>query len=457
MSILRHKVLCLAAIITMMFLAYDLSGQAMNDYYIQGVRIGLVDEFFDRFNGKEIHPDISKEDSDFRMKNLLVLFDLDKLKGKSDSLQYEAEIMMNKVITDSIILNFADSGWMGIATCDVSIDGKNAKLNVYLTVEEIKPEFYKWVISDVKGNVLDIAPAHENENIYMLPNAHEMNFLQLHRITEDQPKDIKKFLGKNVDYDMTSVFSFLLYSGKLKLNHVENLEFVFTQIPGYTFHISYVDRTSNNSGWLITDFYKSSNEEKADLLRNVYHLHDNSFLSVDPNQFQVLIADVTADNLVDIYYRRLNERLSHVKNLISFIQNGDTAKNLEYTKKLQSLFTTEARAIIKSFDGQTLQNLSIPEFCNSLRAKAFVPLNCDSICSPLFTKANLERSENLDTLICESITHPFTMQTALKKEKPNTIDSSNLPVIKERTENGDEWIPLFGDLFLILNTQDDEN
>lgn len=31
-------------------------------------RIKLVDEFFDRFNGKEGHPDISRKDKDYRKK-----------------------------------------------------------------------------------------------------------------------------------------------------------------------------------------------------------------------------------------------------------------------------------------------------------------------------------------------------------------------------------------------------
>ena len=37
-------------------------------------RIKLVDEFFDRFNGKEGHPDISNKDKDYRKKNLMFVF-----------------------------------------------------------------------------------------------------------------------------------------------------------------------------------------------------------------------------------------------------------------------------------------------------------------------------------------------------------------------------------------------
>lgn len=48
-------------------------------------RIKLVDEFFDRFNGKEGHPNISKKDKDYRRKNLMFVFNGKMFKSKDDA------------------------------------------------------------------------------------------------------------------------------------------------------------------------------------------------------------------------------------------------------------------------------------------------------------------------------------------------------------------------------------
>ena len=45
-------------------------------------RIKLVDEFFDRFNGKEGHPGIAKNDKNYRKKNLTFIFNGKIFKSK---------------------------------------------------------------------------------------------------------------------------------------------------------------------------------------------------------------------------------------------------------------------------------------------------------------------------------------------------------------------------------------
>ena len=53
------------------------NAQIMSNQLNKGLydsRIKLVDEFFDRFNGKEGHPDISNKDKYYRKKNLMFVF-----------------------------------------------------------------------------------------------------------------------------------------------------------------------------------------------------------------------------------------------------------------------------------------------------------------------------------------------------------------------------------------------
>lgn len=61
-------------------------------------RIKLVDEFFDRFNGKEGHPNISKNDKDYRKKNLMFVFNGKMFKSKDDAKFKELENFIDTVI-----------------------------------------------------------------------------------------------------------------------------------------------------------------------------------------------------------------------------------------------------------------------------------------------------------------------------------------------------------------------
>ena len=52
--------LSFALVFTNKAYSQTLGGQSSLDKYVQKARIGLVDEFFNRFNGTEMHPDLPK-------------------------------------------------------------------------------------------------------------------------------------------------------------------------------------------------------------------------------------------------------------------------------------------------------------------------------------------------------------------------------------------------------------
>ena len=215
-----------------------ISFNELNDY-VQDVRIGLVDEFFDRFNGKTTNPDIPKTKPDSRMKNLMMLFDLSQFSSKNDPRFVEAEALMKIVKEDSICINYADSTWAALAHCKGTLNGKSVKFDIFLTVQHRKANMYKWVISYVDGNLFDITPRNINDRIMLLPDDHETNFLSLKRMTSEQPFNINQFMVNGFNYEKTSAFVYLVYSKLLKIDYVDDLEFIFTQVPGYIFHVKY--------------------------------------------------------------------------------------------------------------------------------------------------------------------------------------------------------------------------
>lgn len=234
-------------------------------------RIKLVDEFFDRFNGKEGHPDISRKDKDYRKKNLMFVFNGRMFKSKEDAKFKELQIFINTVIEKNISINYSDTTWFAKAVCHGKLKGKEVDFTLYLNVEHRKEDMYKWVIAKAEGDVFKLKPSFKSEKIMLMPDDHETNFMSLHRITTEKDDLISCYMQKDYPLDATSVFLSDVYNGLLDIDYVKDLQFIFYQVPNYVFRIKFIERETNNTGWLITDFDKVSEDEKEDFLDYLYN------------------------------------------------------------------------------------------------------------------------------------------------------------------------------------------
>ena len=242
--------------------------QLMRDLY--RTRIKLVDEFFDRFNGKEGRMDIKDEDVNGRIKNLLLLFNRQLFKSEHDSTFMEAQTMVRTIMTNDIQINYSDSTWIAKADCQATFNGKPISLTLYLNVENRKEDMYKWVIGKAEGDALKLLPSRQVDNIMLMPDDHETNFMSLNRITTEKDDYITLYAAKGFQLDETSVFYTYVYSGLLNIDYVSNLEFIFMQVPGYVFTVKQFERETYNAGWLINSFYQLSDEEKQTFLNSIY-------------------------------------------------------------------------------------------------------------------------------------------------------------------------------------------
>lgn len=234
-------------------------------------RIKLVDEFFDRFNGKEGHPDISRKDKDYRKKNLMFVFNGRMFKSKEDAKFKELQNFINTVIEMNISINYSDTTWFAKAVCHGKLKGKEVDFTLYLNVEHRKEDMYKWVIAKAEGDVFKLKPSLKSEKIMLMPDDHETNFMSLHRITTEKDDLISCYIQKNYPLDETSVFLSDVYNGLLDIDYVKDLQFIFYQVPNYVFRIKFIERETNNTGWLITNFDKVSEDEKEDFLDYLYN------------------------------------------------------------------------------------------------------------------------------------------------------------------------------------------
>ena len=234
-------------------------------------RIKLVDEFFDRFNGKEGHPDISRKDKDYRKKNLMFVFNGRMFKSKEDAKFKELQNFINTVIEKNISINYSDTTWFAKAVCHGKLKCKEVDFTLYLNVEHRKEDMYKWVIAKAEGDVFKLKPSFKSEKIMLMPDDHETNFMSLHRITTEKDDLISCYIQKNYPLDETSVFLSDVYNGLLDIDYVKDLQFIFYQVPNYVFRIKFIERETNNTGWLITNFDKVSEDEKEDFLDYLYN------------------------------------------------------------------------------------------------------------------------------------------------------------------------------------------
>lgn len=234
-------------------------------------RIKLMDEFFDRFNGKEQRIDAIGNDKDSRLTNLLLLFDGQMFQSFEDSVFQEAIRMAYTIQADSIYLNDTDTTWIAKAQCHCTLKGKPVDLTIYLNMEQRKGDLYKWVITKVEGECLRLSPSVKSEKIMLMPNAHENNFFALNRLTMEVDDYVTNYARKSFRVDETTAFYTYVYSGLLDIKQVVDLEFIFLQVPGYVFKVKHHERETFNAGWLISSFRRMNDEEKQKFLQFIYN------------------------------------------------------------------------------------------------------------------------------------------------------------------------------------------
>lgn len=247
--------------------AQIVGGLLNNDLY--KTRIKLIDEFFNRFNGREFRADILPESEDAELRNKLVLFNAGMFKSFRDSVFLEAKAFSNKIIEDSIRIHYSDSLWFAKAACHGTFKGKPVDFVLYLNIENRRNKLYKWVISRAEGELFNLTPSLEKETIMLMPDDHETNFMALHRITTEKDDLILNYRQKNFSIDQTSVFYAFVNSGLLDIAYVDNLEFLFYQVPNYVFTVSHFERDNYNAGWLISSFKKATEEEKQTFINYI--------------------------------------------------------------------------------------------------------------------------------------------------------------------------------------------
>lgn len=233
------------------------------------VRTKQFSEFISRFNHK-INFNGDPADSVFRSKiprdkMISSLFDLKDpridLSGKNyskDFVREKSEFITEVNRKNELIYRYSDK-IIAAAKSRILFKGVPKEINIYLTQETVGKDMVKWVISAVKGEFFNFL---QNDTAYVRfipPSSNETDFMNLKRALEDV-NYLQYYSSKNYTPDYMTLFFYMLNSGIVKFDYVEEVAYHIIDLPGWCVKVKEFNRDEMNSGWLIYDLKKNTLE-----------------------------------------------------------------------------------------------------------------------------------------------------------------------------------------------------
>ena len=235
-----------------------------------------VNQFFRRFNNEE---DIDGKRFDakdkryrnkkFRKEYLSMLFDEENTTiTKSLKTNFVDDIAGN----NRFFLDFHGGSWYAEVSGTMIYQGKSENVLMFLTLEN-SGEGSKWVITQVIFNPfqkLFYQDTTAKVKTFLHPLSHEVDFMNLRKAFADIGK-VEYYSSDHYKIDYLSLFYFEIKRGTLKFESINNVKFHILQTPKWYFEISYFNRKSTNSGWLISNILPVDEESKAYLKQKFEH------------------------------------------------------------------------------------------------------------------------------------------------------------------------------------------
>lgn len=258
--------------LTVLFSTRELSAQNERDVSDPLVEVfkssvKSVDEFMQRFNGKEFHPGLDKNNTEHYIYNFASVFN-SELGGKAgfgnEEFMNDVKKIYDNVVDSGVRLSFDSKDWY--ARQEVSFTkkgGKKVDLSLILQTDSTDTGLPYWTIVGVEG-VKDLMPNDTLKRMVISPEQNEMDFQELYSVFKFNKKDFSRFLSNKMELDPVSYFMGLVENDVLKFDQLDGLTYYFLDVPEYILKVEYVNRLTANSGWLITEFIECDNQSKDD-------------------------------------------------------------------------------------------------------------------------------------------------------------------------------------------------
>lgn len=234
-----------------------------------------VGQFENRFNMEEDQfgkllqlNDKNYRNNDMRKKILPGLFDKENPRTSGNLQKYFIEDVTKK--DKPVYLDFHDQDWYGEVSATFT-NGKGQDVNIilYLTLEKAG-KGSKWILSNAYYNMFpSLFPKNDStiqQELFLHPMSHELDFMNLHKALEDQ-QNIQYYASQYYQPDYLTLFFYQMKTGQLKFKQINSVKFHFFQIENWYFELSYFNRNSTNSGWLISNLQYVNDDQKTELIK----------------------------------------------------------------------------------------------------------------------------------------------------------------------------------------------
>lgn len=223
-------------------------------YEVYRAKIKQFDDFANRFNGTSTD---TSDISDRRL-TLLSLFNHEDPRFIEDSQDYSPEYVkgvkefIETVLKDSLTIDKNSENIHAKAETHGMLDGKAVTFHILLKQEQVGKDMLKWVILDVEAAFLEVLESDTTMMRFLPPTSGELDFKELLRAMKDEGHQ-HEYAHRDYRYDGLSVYFYLLNSGHLQLESVQEVQYLVYDIPGWCMVLKDFNRNSKNAGWLIHD------------------------------------------------------------------------------------------------------------------------------------------------------------------------------------------------------------
>jgi hypothetical protein len=198
-----------------------------------------------------------------RDKMLSALFDLKDPRIVLGNKEYNEEYAKTKAsfISDiegkQLLINSHSPGIIAEARARVVYNGKPQIISLYLNQEQVGKTSIKWVLLSAKGDIFDMFKKDTSMVRFIPPASHETDFINLKRAIDDTDY-LQDYASIDFKPDYLTLFIYLIKTGGIKYEYVEDVVYHIVDIPGWYFKVKDFNRNELNSGWLITEVKKSN-------------------------------------------------------------------------------------------------------------------------------------------------------------------------------------------------------
>ncbi|HAM97303.1 MAG TPA: hypothetical protein DCQ26_01725 [Marinilabiliales bacterium] len=237
----------------------SITTETPDQYYLQVKQFG---EFIDRFNyvsdwkGNRIGNDFEAKFPRFHYLGYLFNKEDVRQQNLADSNYRKLCNQFLREVVDPAAPQFISlfSGQVTAkALVNINYRGKNQNCTIYFLPEVLPDRSAKWVISKVETNCFKTV-ADSLQKYFIAPNSHETSFINLKRI-EDLSNPIY-FYPSTVITDTSLLFMTEVGTNRLTINNIEKVMYLIT-FHSWLITVKEFNRTSNNSGWLISNIEKT--------------------------------------------------------------------------------------------------------------------------------------------------------------------------------------------------------